>query len=106
MSNNISIEEYNKLISDFEYWKARALKKERSRNFYETLYKEEKSWHKFYKEEHGKRVSEYMSLRQKYEELKEQKQEKVTFISLKGVKSLSKAQKIAEEVRKLIDNKD
>lgn len=106
MIKNISIEEHNKLKSDVDYWKKRALKKESSRNLYETLYKEEKSWHKFYKEEYAKRVSEYMSLRQKYEELKEQKQEKVTFISLKGVKSLSKTQKIAEEVRKLIDNEN
>ena len=66
MSNNISIEGYNKLKSDIEYWKARALKKERSKNFYETLYKEEKSWHRFYKEEHGKRVSDYMTLKEKY----------------------------------------
>ena len=106
MIRDISNEDYYKLIEDIDYWKARALKKENARNFYETLYKEEKSWHKFYKEEHGKKVSEYMSLRQKYDELKEQKQEKVTFISLKGVKSLSKAKKIAEEVRKLIDDEN
>jgi len=46
----ISNEEYAKLTRD------------------ETLYKEEKSWHRFYKEEHGKRVSDYMTLKVKYNE--------------------------------------
>lgn len=66
----MSIEEHAKLTRDVDYWETRALKEENSKNFYETLYKEEKSWHRFYKEEHGKRVSEYMVLREKYDELK------------------------------------
>ena len=99
----ISSEEYAKLKSDVEYWKKLVLKKESSRNFYETLYKEEKSWHMFYKEEHGKRVSEYMLLRQKYDELKERKKE-VTLISLGEIKNLNKAKKLAKEVKKAINN--
>lgn len=60
----ISSEEYAKLTGNIDYWKARALEEERSKNFYKTLYKEEKSWHIFYKEEHGKRISEYMTLKE------------------------------------------
>lgn len=45
----ISSEEYAKLIGDVYYLKALALREENSKNFYETLYKEEKSWHRFYK---------------------------------------------------------
>ena len=86
----ISSEDYYKLTGDIDYWKARALEEEHSKIFYETLYKEEKSWN--------------MLLMQKYDELKEQKQEKATFISLGEVKSLSKAQKIAEEVKKAINS--
>ncbi len=62
----ISNEEYAKLTRDVDYWKDLALREEKSKNFYETLYKEEKSWHRFYKEEHGKRVSDYMTLKEKY----------------------------------------
>lgn len=65
----ISNEEHAKLTGDIDYWKAKALEEERSKNFYKTLYKEEKSWHAFYKEEHGKRISEYMTLKEKYNEL-------------------------------------
>ena len=64
----ISNEEYAKLTRDVNYWKDLALREEKSKNFYETLYKEEKSWHRFYKEEHGKRVSDYMTLKEKYNE--------------------------------------
>ena len=64
----ISNEEYAKLTRDVDCWKRRALEEENSKNFYETLYKEEKSWHRFYKEEHGKRVSDYMALKEKYNE--------------------------------------
>ena len=64
----IGNEEYAKLTRDVDYWKDLALRKEKSKNFYETLYKEEKSWHRFYKEEHGKRVSDYMTLKEKYNE--------------------------------------
>ena len=64
----IGNEEYAKLTRDVDYWKDLALRKEKSKNFYETLYKEEKSWHRFYKEEHGKRVSDYMTLKGKYNE--------------------------------------
>lgn len=64
----ISSEEYAKLKEDVDYWKDLALKEANSLNFYETLYKEEKSWHRFYKEEHGKRVSDYMTLKEKYNE--------------------------------------
>ena len=67
----ISSEEHAKLTEDIDYWKARVLEEERSKNFYETLYKDEKSWHIFYKEEYAKRVNEYMILRQRYEELKD-----------------------------------
>lgn len=35
----ISNEEYAKLTRDVDYWKARALKKENSKNFYKTLSK-------------------------------------------------------------------
>lgn len=97
----ISSEEYAKLTGDIDYWKAKALEEERSKNFYKTLYKEEKSWHIFYKEEHGKRISEYMTLKEKYDELEKQK---VTFISLGKVKNLNKAKKIAEEVIKELSN--
>ena len=69
MIKNISIEEYNKLKSDVDYWKKRALKKEHSRNLYETLYKEEKSWHKFYKEKNAESISDYMALIEKYRKL-------------------------------------
>ena len=62
----ISNEEYTKLTRDVDYWKDLALREEKSKNFYETLYKEEKSWHRFYKEELGKRVSDYMTLKEKY----------------------------------------
>ena len=41
----ISNEEYAKLTRDVDYWKDLALREEKSKNFYETLYKEEKSWH-------------------------------------------------------------
>ena len=64
----IGNEEYAKLTRDVDYWKDLSLRKEKSKNFYETLYKEEKSWHRFYKEEHGKRVSDYMTLKEKYNE--------------------------------------
>ena len=66
MAKIISNEEYAKLTRDVDYWKDLALREEKSKNFYETLYKEEKSWHRFYKEEHGKRVSDYMTLKEKY----------------------------------------
>ena len=79
----ISVEQYNELKSDVDRWK--------------RLAKEEVK-------ERVKKVHEYNALKEKYDELKEQKQEKATFISLGEVKSLSKAQKIAEEVRKLINN--
>lgn len=62
----ISNEEYAKLTRDVDYWKDLALREEKSKSFYETLYKEEKSWHRFYKEEYGKRVSDYMTLKEKY----------------------------------------
>ena len=81
----ISIEEYNELKFDVDYWKELAI----------TAVNE-----------HTKRVDEYKTLKDKYDELKEQKQEKVTFISLKGVNSLSKTKKIAEEVKKLIDDEN
>lgn len=68
---------------------------------YKTLYKEEKSWHRFYKEEHGKRVSDYMTLKEKYNKLDK---EKITFVSFGEVKSLRKARKIAEEFRKTLNN--
>lgn len=97
----ISNEEYAKLTRDVDYWKARALKKENSKNFYKTLYKEEKSWHRFYKEEHGKRVSDYMTLKEKYNKIDK---EKITFVSFGEVKSLRKARKIAEEFRKTLNN--
>ena len=74
----ISSEEHAKLIRDVDYWKDLALREEKSKNFYETLYKEEKSWHRFYKEEHGKRVSDYMTLKEKYNKLDK---EKITFVS-------------------------
>ena len=54
----ISSEEHEKLIRDVDYWKDLALREEKSKNFYETLYKEE----------HGKRVSDYMTLKEKYNE--------------------------------------
>jgi len=69
----ISNEEHAKLIRDVDYWKDLALREEKSKNFYETLYKEEKSWHRFYKEEHGKRVSDYMTLKEKYNKLDKEK---------------------------------
>lgn len=72
----ISNEEYAKLTRDVDYWKDLALREEKSKNFYETLYKEEKSWHRFYKEEHGKRVSDYMALKEKYNKLDKEKLEK------------------------------
>lgn len=97
----ISSEEHEKLTRDVDCWKRRALEEENSKNFYETLYKDEKSWHGYYKEEHGKRVSEYMALREKYDELNK---EKVTFVSFGEVKSLRKARKIAGEFRKTLNN--
>ena len=99
----ISSEKHAKLKEDIDYWKDRALEEKRSRNFYKTLYKKEKSWHKFYKEECGKRISEYMYLKQKYDELKERKKE-VTLISLGEIKNLNKAKKLAKEVKKAINN--
>ena len=65
----ISSEEYAKLTGDIYYWKARALEEERSKDFYKTLYKKEKSWHSFYKGKNAESISDYMFLMKKYQKL-------------------------------------
>lgn len=72
----ISSEEHAKLKEDVDYWKTLAT----------TSVKE-----------HVKRVDEYKILKEKYNKLDK---EKVTFVSFGEVKSLRKARKIAEELKK------
>ena len=67
----ISSEEYEKLTGNLDYWKARALEEERSKNFYKTLCEEEKSWHEFYKGKNAESISDYMFLMKKYQKLAE-----------------------------------
>lgn len=67
----ISSEEYAKLTGNIDYWKTRALEEERSKNFYKTLCKEEKSWHIFYKGKNAESISDYMFLMKKYQKLAE-----------------------------------
>ena len=72
----ISSEEHAKLKEDVDYWKTLAT----------TSVKE-----------NVKRVDEYKILKEKYNKLDK---EKVTFVSFGEVKSLRKARKIAEELKK------
>lgn len=76
----ISSEEHAKLKEDVDYWKTLAT----------TSVKE-----------HVKRVDEYKILKEKYNKLDK---EKVTFVSFGEVKSLRKARKIAEELKKTFNN--
>jgi hypothetical protein len=76
----ISNEEYAKLKEDVDYWKTLATTSAK---------------------EHVKRVDEYKILKEKYNKLDK---EKVTFVSFGEVKSLRKARKIAEELKKTFNN--
>ena len=83
----ISSEEHAKLTGDIDYWNCQAL--------------EQKRWHDFYENKARLLLKENELLKQKIEELDK---EKVTFINLGEFKSLTKAKKLAEEVRKVINN--
>lgn len=97
----ISSEEYEKLIGDVDYWKARALEEEKIKQIYKIRHINKVSNNKRYDVKLIELKIENQELKRKIKELEK---EKVTFISFKGIKALNEAEILAEKVRKALNN--